>query len=603
MRSTLNYTILLFILLFSTAASTFAQNNDSIEIWSEDFTSRFQLPTIGKNAVYKYSTDGVTMSRQNGVGVIHPELQISKGSTFTATIALHEASGKFRLSFYCDKPSSINVETSTSDVECTKIANTVFELDVPANSDSLSIIFSMSANSSSKNIFLDDIVLKASADCRPSTKQSPEISYSAKDVTVTYRKTYSLPTLDNPHDLPICYWNYDDSIASVDPKGDVTIRSVGKTKITAIFQGDDQYSYQEASYDLTVERNKPEDEIFYESFDKNLSVGGNDGVFAISATGNSALTEYDNPTQTITTSYLKSAYKCIIVSSSSTITSYSIGSIDKLTGNCKLCFRVAGMSNGKASCDVAVYNKSNKEVSSQSVECLNGKWLYKEIYLTDLKATYTIKFTGHYFYLDDVSIIADNDKPVSVSMTTAGYATLYYGSKALTVPDGMEAYTMKVDNDKIIKSHSYVAGATIPKATAVVLKANAGDYSFEVATDEGEADDSNMLKGSDGESTTEGGELYYKLACPKDAAGFYWGAKDGGAFINGAHKAYLALQKAANASKTSKSYVFNFNNVSTDIGIIARSESASALYNLHGQRVGKDYKGIVVSKGRKMIVR
>lgn len=602
MRNTLNYTILLVILLFSTAAPTFAQDNDSIEIWSEDFTSRFQLPETGKNAVYEYSTDGVRMSRQNGVGAIHPELQISQGGKFTATIALHEASGKFRLSFYSDKPSSTNVEISTSGVECTKVANTVFELDVPAGNDSLSIIFSNPTNSSSKNIFLDDIVLKASADCRQSAKQSPEISYSANGVVVTFGQTYSLPTLDNPHDLPICYWNYDDSIASVDPKGDVTIRSVGKTKITAIFQGDDQYSYQETSYDLTVERNKPEDEIFYESFDKNLSVGGNDGAFAISSSGNSAVAEYDNPTQTVTTSNIRSAYKCIIVGSSSSSETYEIGSIDKLTGDCKLCFRVAGMANGKATCEVEVYNKT-KAILTESVECISNKWLYKEIFLTGLKSSYTIKFTGHYFYLDDVSIIADSDKPVSVSMTTAGYATLYYGSKALTVPDGMEAYTMKVDNDKIVKSHSYVAGATIPKATAVVLKANAGIYSLEVATDGGEADDANMLKGSDGESTTEGGELYYKLACPKDAAGFYWGAKDGGAFINGAHKAYLALQKAANASKTSKSYVFNFNNVPTDIGTVARSESAHALYNLHGQRVGKDYKGIVVSKGRKMIVK
>lgn len=585
-------------LLLLTAVSTHAQSNGSTVIWSEDFTSKFECPTIGKNATYTYSGT-VMMSRQKSTDCICPELQLETGGIFTAKIALYGASGDFTLSFKynknygTDRMPTVTINDTKLSPESTNSGTYAFS--IPENTESITIAFS---NETENDVYLDDIVLSGSANCRP-TKTSPELSFTNTETTVTYGETYHLPALNNPHNLPVYYWNTDDSIASVDKDGNVKINSIGKTVVSAIYHGDENYSYQEASYTLNVERKKPEGEIFYESFDKNLSEGGNDGNFGNPA-GNVTV-ELDQPDLVYKNNNLKSAYKCIIIGpTSSESGSYSIKSLSGLNSKCKLTFRIAGMTNKKASCYVEV-NKKQYDVNIEK----NGQWYYKEVNLTGASASSIIYIIGHYVYLDDVSIISGDLLPIDVNISSAGYSTLYYSDKALVVPEGMEAYTMNVADDMVKKSHSYEAGSTIPKGTAVVLKANEGKYSMRLSSENG-IDDSknNMLKGSDTEATTTGGDIYYKLASPDGVSGFYWGAEGGGAFRNGAHKAYLAVKKSQNAQhRAIRSFAFNSEGEATKINAIEQGSQDYPLYNLQGQRVDKNYRGIVIRQGRKFIMK
>ncbi len=586
--------IVLVLSLFFTSLPTLAQNSDNTIIWSENFTSRFEVPTVGKNATYTHS-DGVTMSRQKATGCTSPELQIPNGDEFKATIYLYEASGKFSLSFKNYREPTLTITADGSNLTYTTDNNGVKVFEVPEQTEAISLSFT---NSNKSVVDLDSIVLTGTADCRPQ-KQSSELGYSTSEVTTTYGEAYELPVLNNPHDLPVYYWNYDDSVATVDTDGNVSIKGVGRTVITAIFHGDDTYSYQETSYELNVERKKPDGEIFYESFDNNLSSGGNDGDFNPSL--NNIAAAFDNASLVKTKNNLTGAYKCIIVSKSSSGGYYEIENVNGLTGTCTLSFRIAGMANKTPSCSIVVNDKTTTNVELEK----SGQWYHKEITLTGLKATYPIAFTGKYFFLDDISIVADNLSSADVNVSNAGYATLYYSNKALTVPDGMEAYTMLVADDEIKKSHNYVAGSTIPKGTAVVLKADEGKYTMRVSSEEGFDDSANnMLRGSDTEATTTGGNLYYKLASPDGVAGFYWGAEDGGAFTNGAHKAYLALKTTANSRKALKSYAFHMEDSPTKISTPPTYyEYGEPCYNLQGQRVGYGYKGIMIRKGGKKVVR
>lgn len=585
-------------LLLLTAVSTHAQNNGGSIIWSEDFTCRFECPTVGKNATYTYSGT-VTMSRQKATDCICPELQIKRGDVFTAKIALYGASGDFTLSFKCYRTSTgYRMPTVTmNDIKLSPESTNsgTFTFSIPENTESITIVFS---NETENNIYLDDIVLSGSANCRP-TKTSPELSFTNTESAVTYGETYNLPSLNNPHNLPVYYWNTDDSIASVDKDGNVKINGIGKTVVSAIYHGDENYSYQEASYTLNVERKKPEGEIFYESFDKNLSKGGNDGNFTNPISNTTV--EFDQP-DLVSKNNLKSAYKCIIIgpSSDNGAGAYSINGFSGLNSKCKLTFRVAGLTNKEPSCYVEV-NKKQYNVTIEK----DGQWYYKEVNLTGASASSTIYIIGHYVYLDDVSIISEDLLPIDVNISSAGYSTLYYSDKALVVPEGMEAYTMNVADDMVKKSHSYEAGSTIPKGTAVILKANEGKYSLKLSSDNG-IDDSknNMLKGSDTETTTTGGDIYYKLASPNGVTGFYWGAEDGVAFKNGAHKAYLAVNKSQNAQhKAVRSFAFNSEGEATKINAIEQDCQDYPLYNLQGQRVSKDYKGIIIRQGNKFIIR
>lgn len=512
-----------------------------------------------------------------------------------ATVSLYGASGECTLSFknYNNRTLTIAIKRNDTTLNYKKDSNGNIVFSIPESSESITISFT---NENKSDVYLDDIILSGAANCRQD-RETPELSFSTSEATVTYGGTYDLPSLNNPHNLSVYYWNTNDSIASVDKDGNVTINDIGSTVISAIFHGDNNYSYQEVSYTLNVERDKPNGEIFYESFDKNLSEGGNDGNFG-NPTGNITV-EYDQPSFVKNKNNLRSAYKCIIIGKrNGDDGSYGIGGISGLNGKCRLSFKIAGMTGQQPSCYVEVNSKqTNIDIDE------NGKWYVKTFDITGVDASTTIYIIGHYVYLDDVSIIPDGFTPANVNVSSAGYATLYYSNKALTVPDGMEAYTMLVADNEIKKSHCYVAGSTIPQGTAVVLKADEGEYTMRVSTEEGFDDSANnMLRGSDTESTTTGGNTYYKLACPDGVVGFYWGAEDGGAFTNGAHKAYLAL-KTTSARKALKSYAFHADDTPTKIFATAQDRPYQPCYNLQGQRVGQGYKGIVIQKGGKKIVR
>lgn len=588
--------IVLVLSLFFTSLPTLAQNSDNTIIWSEDFNSRFEVPTMGKNATYTYSGT-VTMSRQKHTGCIAPELQIGQGGCFVATVSLYGASGECTLSFknYNNRTLIIAIKRNDTTLDYKKDSNGNIVFSIPESSESITISFT---NENTSLVYLDDIILSGSANCRQAG-ETPELSFSTSEATVTYGGIYNLPSLNNPYNLPIYYWNTNDSIALVDKDGNVTINDIGSTVIYAIFYGDNNYSYQEVSYTLNVKRDKPIGEIFYESFDKNLSEGGNDGNFG-NPTG--YIVEYDQPSFVKSNTHdLRSAYKCIIIGKKNgNDGSYNICGISGLNGKCRLSFKIAGMNGQQPSCNVEVNSKqTNIDIDE------NGKWYVKTFDITGVDESTTIYITGHYVYLDDVSIIPDGFTPVNVNVSSAGYATLYYSNKALIVPDGMEAYTMLVADDKVKKSHNYVAGSTIPKGTAVVMKADEGKYTMRVSSEEGFDDSANnMLMGSDTETTTTGGDLYYKLASPDGVTGFYWGVEDGGAFTNGAHKAYLALKTTANSRKALKSYAFHTDDTPTEISTPpSYYEYDEPCYNLQGQRVGHGYKGIVIRKGGKKVVR
>lgn len=199
------------------------------------------------------------------------------------------------------------------------------------------------------------------------------------------------------------------------------------------------------------------------------------------------------------------------------------------------------------------------------------------------------------------------ETPIAIGET--GYATAYYGVKNLTIPEGVTATTYKVaDGTNTLAGTAHAAGEVIPAGEAVVLSGEAGTYNFNVVTTtETTADADNELKGTDAETalTADATKYFYELSlnANKEAGsvGFYWANDDGIAFTNGAHKAYLTRTKDTTAAKIS-AYLLNGGTV-TGINDINAEEKAydGAIYNVAGQRVNKDYKGVVIINGKKII--
>ena len=187
---------------------------------------------------------------------------------------------------------------------------------------------------------------------------------------------------------------------------------------------------------------------------------------------------------------------------------------------------------------------------------------------------------------------------VSVKVSDAGYCSLYYGDRALVIPNGVVARTYKFVGDKLQRSKEYVVGMVLPRGTAVILNAAPNTYNFVVTNKEGVKDEDNVLRGTDHPVKTTSGDIYYAFTDGDQGYGFYWMNPTGAAFKNGAHKAYLPYKNAAGV----KGFVgFDTTTSINDEPHFDTTIDESPIYNLSGQRVDKDYKGIIIINGKKYL--
>ena len=151
--------------------------------------------------------------------------------------------------------------TSTSDNYSSSDFSTSTNFTITKAAD----VTSFSIASSTKRIFID----KVEVIYDDSPKSANELAWSAASKDVTYSETpYNLPTLTNPHSLAIEYGSTDESVATIDAEGNVTIKNkTGNTTISAHTDGDATYAAGTVSYTLNVTRKVVlEDGVFNFSF-------------------------------------------------------------------------------------------------------------------------------------------------------------------------------------------------------------------------------------------------------------------------------------------------------------------------------------------------
>lgn len=186
------------------------------------------------------------------------------------------------------------------------------------------------------------------------------------------------------------------------------------------------------------------------------------------------------------------------------------------------------------------------------------------------------------------------------------HATLYYGDRNLIVPDGITATAYMIDNGQPAAVKTYSTGDVIPAATGVVVQGeNKQTYIFYPTEEAGEPATGSMMKGTDTDELTTGGDLYYMLSRNSESApgslGFYYGAPNGAAFINKAHKAYLAVPAAeaiADHFLLDEATGIENHTYTNDI------RNAKGWYTISGMplSVKPTKKGVYIFDGRKVVV-
>ena len=241
-------------------------------------------------------------------------------------------------------------------------------------------------------------------------------------------------------------------------------------------------------------------------------------------------------------------------------------------------------------------------------EKINGKTIdnkkYKQVWKGEADRVSFVPVNSGSVEIKTIQVSYEKVQPKSISLavSSAERATLYYSNKSFIIPEGVVARTYKIEGNVLSRSREYKKGDVLPKATAVVLEAKEGKYIFEETSKTGETDPHNALRGSDTKTKTSGGEVYYVFGKGSNGVGFYWKEANGKAFTTEAHKAYLVYTP----SKTTNAKSFLGFDVALEIqGPTVREKTTfdGPIYNLAGQKVDKDYKGIIIVNGKKYLNR
>ena len=190
-----------------------------------------------------------------------------------------------------------------------------------------------------------------------------------------------------------------------------------------------------------------------------------------------------------------------------------------------------------------------------------------------------------------------------------------YSDKALVVPAGVKAAVVTANGEGIRNDYRYNSGDVIPAGTGVLLKGGKGNSFYLSASESTEmAPEDNLLHGTLNDEMTNvaGADKYYKLSYDRATGteiGFYWGAENGGAFMNKGGKAFLAIPASLQAAQLTGFSLFDLNNNQTVTGLehaIATPAATLRVYDLNGRRINVNHvdelpQGIYVINGKKVI--
>lgn len=589
---------LLFLLL---PVASFAEEtaDDMTTIFEEHFDGWLYLHETGMNATYEYKKASLQSYTIQAVPNDVPCLKLNPG-TFFITISNNTGAYGDLILYFKDHNKNTNVSIGQGNKYNTIKANDneTYTINVAKGTKQIKLSFKTKDNSS-KASYIDNIILKAPTSSI-ATSPDAKLSFNQQEMSAAIGTTYnSSQLLSNPNSLPIKWYSSNQATATVDTSGNVTPHFIGTTTIYAIFEGNNNYAYQAVSYQLTTRREPLNNEVYYDGFADYDGPDGNGGKLVNNEyEGNYKYT----PGYYIsnTSPFLYKGYQCLEIETSDTIKNLEKYGLK----NGRLNFKYA-LSEYSSKTPVTVTLKYSDNSTHKALNDVldKMKWTDISVPISSASQLSSITFSGKKFFIDEISIISED----FITIGSTGYATLYYSGRAIKIPTGLTAYTMKVENGKIVKSRAYSEGETLPKATAVILRGKPGKYNLDTSTEEGTTDNNNQLKGSDAKANTTGndGDYFFYMLANKDGegVGFYWGAKNGAAFLNGEHKAYLAIPMTDTYGSAAKPcYVFA-EDAATAIGKTNDNETKPASYTLDGRLCPRGAKGIVISNGRKTIRR
>lgn len=204
--------------------------------------------------------------------------------------------------------------------------------------------------------------------------------------------------------------------------------------------------------------------------------------------------------------------------------------------------------------------------------------------------------------IKNLTIKAEGVKQESLTIPSSSFATYaaYYPVNYAEL--GLTAYAVKLNAEEKTITLEEIKKGVVPAGVPVLLKGIADkEYALEKA--DGWSPVSTDLKFSDGTSASTDAATLYALSTVDGVTAFY-PVKKGSAIP--AKRCYLEVVKEDASASNAAFYSLgtNFGETTGISSVENKVEKADApVYNLAGQLVGKDYKGLVIKNGKKFVIK
>lgn len=216
-------------------------------IWQEDF-STFAKDDVPTGGDYQYACEnggGTTkIYTEKIAGGESPELLVAKsGGSFSAKIVLNGKSGDMFLAFKSNQRISALCDGNYISHSINTGNDYIYDFTVPAGTNEITITFKMEGT---KNARLDNIKLY-----QGTAKKPAGLSWGKASTNLTIGQEVTL-VLSNENNLPVVYSSSDETVATISQNGVISLIAVGKTTLSAAFDGNDEYEAQTVSINVTV---------------------------------------------------------------------------------------------------------------------------------------------------------------------------------------------------------------------------------------------------------------------------------------------------------------------------------------------------------------
>ena len=231
--------------------------------------------------------------------------------------------------------------------------------------------------------------------------------------------------------------------------------------------------------------------------------------------------------------------------------------------------------------------------------------------------TITVVYNG---LVDDISYsdyrTSLTNATVTMTIGPAGFNTWHQPFAAEFIADGDNGkayYAADVDANQVVNFQQFSENK-IPANTGAIIKGEVNaEVSYTILAADVDFSAENLLHGTNTTETITADDDYYyfisgRTKVSEDPLTYEYGffvpksLETGSTFTNNANKAYLQVLKTMFGGATSKGLGMSWTDAETNgITNVNSTYTDGHYYNLAGQRVSENYKGVVIYNGKKII--